>query len=389
MRREAQEEVHAEIARLEKSWQCGRLSAFAHQCSKVLMQFLPKTWQIAYRHNITEANLLKHKQSSQTDAKEENTDEKTATKQAKLKKRSARHDRRDAIGEKRIQQAKFEWLKECRSIMHKGKNADKDGFKVSLKSRVDNKEQVSFANTANNKERKEWLVEFVKHGPLDDGARACDTLDACTVAFFIQAVRLSRADSGGELAFSPIWQALDEATRTRLTGDSSSPSWATGAATKPPAKASKGKTVNAEMMSRADPVPPATQTEIQELSFWLADQFVSQAFEVYYYYRKKEMASCWSKKESKKDSRREWFFQQQEKLRTMDANLNVIFKSENFQSCNVHNLFQVSCGATNNTCLPPTINPTPISPFTAHTHTPHIDPPFTSLALYLIRQRGW
>eukprot|EP00321_Phaeocystis_globosa_P014203 CAMPEP_0118841836 /NCGR_PEP_ID=MMETSP1162-20130426/77405_1 /TAXON_ID=33656 /ORGANISM="Phaeocystis Sp, Strain CCMP2710" /LENGTH=55 /DNA_ID=CAMNT_0006773883 /DNA_START=1 /DNA_END=165 /DNA_ORIENTATION=+ len=44
-------------------------------------------------------------------------------------------------------------------------------------------------------------------------------------------------------------------------------------------------------MTRADLVPPATPTDIQELSFWLADQFVSHAFEVCFHYRKEELTS--------------------------------------------------------------------------------------------------
>ena len=340
MERKAKEEVDAEMARLEKSWQCNRLSAFAHQCWTGLMRLLPRTWQITDRLRITEAQLRRHEQNNQTDEKEKNANEKTATKQAKLKnifgekRQPAKNDRREPIGEDRIQRAKFEWLKECQRIMRKGSVAPPEHNKKS------------FADTDNNKARKEWLDDFVKYRLFESyGAKACDTLDVCTLAFFIQAVRRSRADSGGELAFSPIWQAIDEAKRNRLTGDSSAPSWATGAPTKPP-KASKGKAVNAEIMTRAELVPSATPKDIQELSFWLADQFVSHAFEVCYYYRKKQLTSkLFSSALTKKQIKLEWSFLQEEKQRTMEANLNFIFKSEKFQSCNVHNLYQVSCQA--------------------------------------------
>ena len=369
MERKAKEEVDAEMARLEKSWQCSRLlSAFAHQCWTGLMRLLPKTWQIRHRHKIAKVQLLRNEQNNQTEEKEKKTDEKTktATKQAKSKQ-PAGNDRREKIGEDRIQQAKFEWLKECQRIMHQGSFAAEEGMKIHLKSRADrntaakDNTQTSFADTTDNKEKKEWLDEFVKHHlikPDGPGAKACDTLDVCTVAFFIQAVRRSRADSGGELAFSPIWQAIREATRTRLAGDDSAPFWAAGAPTKP-SKAAKGKTENEETMTRAEPVPPATQTDIQELSFWLAEQLVSHAFEVCFYYRRKELVSslfpgCSSKmieQIKKEEVIREWSFQQDKKLRAMAANLNFILKSEKFQSCNVHQVFQVSCPATNNSCL--------------------------------------
>ena len=103
----------------------------------------------------------------------------------------------------------------------------------------------------------------------------------CTWA---QAVRRSRTDSDGELAFSPIWQAIDEATRMSLTSDQGAPSWAVGTLAKSPAKAasSKGATASADVLPQNDPESPATPADIGDLSYWLANQFVSHAFEKFY-----------------------------------------------------------------------------------------------------------
>ena len=190
-------------------------------------------------------------------------------------------------------------------------------------------------------------------------------------ATWAQALRRSRADSGGELAFSPIWQAIDEATRTRLTGDNSAPSWASS-------------THATEVLTRVDPAPPATSADIEDLSFWLANQFVSSAFEVFYYHfralcrarrpsvtieslflsftsnaintltltalLKEENTLVESKihltnaeeKARKTRMKKTWSLHQEPKLRTMVAHLNFIFKSEKFEACNVNNLYQVS-----------------------------------------------
>ena len=202
-----------------------------------------------------------------------------------------------------------------------------------------------------------------------------------------QALRRSRADSGGELAFSPIWQAIGEATRTRLTGDQNAPSWAVGTPAKSPA--------TAETLTRVDLAPPATSADIEDLSFWLANQFVSHAFEVFYDHFR---ALCRTRSDvnieslvlsftskainattlkalfkdennnltetvetidaSKTDTHRDqllqaeksrmqkaWSMQQEAKLQTMVTHLNLLFKSDKFEACNVNHLYQVTASS--------------------------------------------
>ena len=171
-----------------------------------------------------------------------------------------------------------------------------------------------------------------------------------------------------------------------MTGDNSAPSWASSTHAKSPAKAapSKGATVDAEVLTRVDPAPPATWADIEDLSFWLANQFVSSAFEVFYYHfralcrarhpsvtieslflsftsnaintltltalLKEENTLVESKihltnaeeKARKTRMKKTWCLHQEPKLRTMVAHLNFIFKSEKFEACNVNNLYQVS-----------------------------------------------
>ena len=223
-----------------------------------------------------------------------------------------------------------------------------------------------------------------------------------------QALRQSRADSGGELAFSPIWQAIGEATRTRLTGDQNAPSWAVGTLVTFPTKAPrtrpwccrwrdvspKGATADAGVV-RVDPVPPATAADIEDLSFWLANQFVSNAFEVFYYHFRALCLSSssiviissfnsdtWTAIENliissssfnattlrvlfkdennakmvkiddeqelhdklraeKSRMQKAWPLQQEAKLCSMVAHLNFLFKSDKFEACNVNHLYQV------------------------------------------------
>ena len=188
------------------------------------------------------------------------------------------------------------------------------------------------------------------------------------------------------------------------------PSWAAGTLAKSPAKiaSSKGATEDAEALTRVDPAPPATSVDIEDLSFWLADQFVSHAFEVFYYHfralcrtradvtieslvlsftsnainattlkalfkdennsmaqpvdasktdtllRASQQLSAAEKSRirdqllhaEKPRMQKAWSLQQEAKLRTMVAHLNFLFKSEKFEACNVNNLYQVSTSFT-------------------------------------------
>ena len=165
MTRKAKENIAAEMAQLEKGWQCHRVSAFANQCWKGLMRLLPRTFQLKHLLKITrkQINIEKDKKESQLDDKEKTVKEKKATTEVKNKKR---------IGEERIQEAKIVWLKDCKRIMHAVDDAAA-------------KAKSSTTDTANKREQQKQILEdLVKSLIKDCGAKACDTLDVCTVSFF-------------------------------------------------------------------------------------------------------------------------------------------------------------------------------------------------------------
>ena len=190
-----------------------------------------------------------------------------------------------------------------------------------------------------------------------------------------------------------------------MAGDQRAPSWAVGTLAKPPAKdprtrlwccwwrdvSSKGATADSGVM-QVDPVPPATPADIEDLSFWLADQFLSHAFEVFFCnlcflcrsdpnidlnnparFKKentdmvKEMVTDSFKNTlqlpdrlhaEKSRMRNIWFRHQDAKQSTMVAHLNFLFKSDKFEACNVNHLYQVSASFTQKLAsLPPSIQP--------------------------------
>ena len=153
-----------------------------------------------------------------------------------------------------------------------------------------------------------------------------------------------------------------------MTGDQSAPSWEEGTLAKSPAKvaSSKGAIADRAVLTRVDPAPPATPADIEDLSFWLADQFVSNAFEVFYFNRgsspnaisiaatldallkDENNDSIQSKNDEdetpaqrKSRMRKDWFIHQSQKLSTMEAQLNILFKSEKVEACNINNVYQV------------------------------------------------
>ena len=158
-------------------------------------------------------------------------------------------------------------------------------------------------------------------------------------------------------------------------------------------------------------MPPATPADIEDLSFWLADQLFSHAFEVFFYNlcvlcrsdpniganlasssnatneitltacfkvenkeMVKEMVKCivnestiqnetglpsWPVSAAEKSRMRDvWFRHQDAKQSTMVAHLNFLFKSDKFEACNVNHLYQVSASFTQKLAsLPPSIQP--------------------------------
>ena len=160
-----------------------------------------------------------------------------------------------------------------------------------------------------------------------------------------------------------------------MTGDQSASSWEEGTLAKSPAKvaSSKGAIADRAVLTRVDPAPPATPADIEDLSFWLADQFVSNAFEVFYSQFLelclpgvrierpskisettlealfKDKHNKWIPRVLLKDKlasektrmRKAWFIHQRQKLSTMVAQLNILFKSEKVEACNVNNVYQV------------------------------------------------
>jgi len=164
LKRKAKDTIDAEMAQLEKKWQCSCLSAFANQCCKGLVWLLPLNAQLRFQRERTRKQITKDadKKGKKLDDKDKSQlDDEEKTVQAT--KVTARRN----IGEKRIQEAKIEWLKDCvKTIMH-----------------IDHA-QAQNDPTANPTDTLEDLEERLRAACAAD-AKACDTLDVCTVAFFM------------------------------------------------------------------------------------------------------------------------------------------------------------------------------------------------------------
>ena len=162
LKRKARDTIDAEMAQLEKRCQCSCLSAFAIQCCEGLVWLLPLSAQLWFRRERTKRQITKD--ADKKNKKFDDKDKRQLDEEEKIdkeKKMQAKVTARSNIGETRIQEAKKEWLKDCKTIMHA---ADGDTDKAKQQKKLDDLEKSL---------RKAC------------GAKACDTLDVCTVAFFM------------------------------------------------------------------------------------------------------------------------------------------------------------------------------------------------------------
>ena len=138
LKRKAKDTIDAEMAQLEKRCQCSCLSAFAIQCCEGLVWLLPLSAQLWFRRERTKRQITKDADKKKN--KFDDKDKRQLDEEEKIdkeKKMQAKVTARSNIGETRIQEARIEF----------------DDFEKSLHEAC--------------------------------GAKACDTLDVCTVAFFM------------------------------------------------------------------------------------------------------------------------------------------------------------------------------------------------------------
>jgi len=186
LKRKAKDTIDAEMAQLEKRWQCSCLRAFANQCCKgLLMRLLPLNAQLRFRRESTRKQITKDadkkkKKLDDRDKRQLDDEEKTAKektdkeKKVQAKRILLQEDealKAKLIGEKRIWEAKIEWLTDCKTIMHAHRDADKA--------------KDPTADPTGKREQQEKLNDIENGLRAAGGARACDTLDVCTVAFFM------------------------------------------------------------------------------------------------------------------------------------------------------------------------------------------------------------
>jgi len=161
LKRKAKDTIDAEMAQLEKRWQCSCLSTFANQCCKgLLMRLLPLNAQLRFRRESTSKQIMKD-----TDKERKKLDDKDKSQLDDEEKTVQEVTARRNVGEKRIHEAKIEWLKDCGTIMHK------DPTRYARTTRY-----------ANPTDTLEDLEERLRAAGAAD-AKACD--DVCTVAFFM------------------------------------------------------------------------------------------------------------------------------------------------------------------------------------------------------------
>ena len=181
-KRNAKDQAQAEIALLEKGcWQCRRFSAFASQCWNGLLRLLPVSVQLDCLLRSNKKQIERNKRDKEKGEKRLNKDdevkglkEKKATPkdEATSKDKATPKDKsKKNIGEERILEAKIVWLKDCQAIMHQGQRLNDTSC------------------------RQDMLKGLVDSLIQDGGAEACDTLDVCTVSFFMKVRSMSSIPS--------------------------------------------------------------------------------------------------------------------------------------------------------------------------------------------------
>ena len=160
---------------------------------------------------------------------------------------------------------------------------------------------------------------------------------------------LDDSSSNRELIFSPLYEAIEEATKLGSRGGRSKDAHAK----------EKAKEVffsqqlkNAEdkeavmtsvaiknLAAAARPLP--TEQQYLELSWWLARSFVEQAFEVIYYHHHYMLLSKPS--DTKDKLKKQWIERNfDSKVSSMATHLNILFglDEQYFHACNVNNVQQ-------------------------------------------------
>eukprot|EP00964_Phaeocystis_antarctica_P091034 scaffold58322_cov67-Phaeocystis_antarctica.AAC.7 len=163
------------------------------------------------------------------------------------------------------------------------------------------------------------------------------------------------SSSGRELTFSPLYEAIEEATKPGSRGGRS-----------------QDVAIN-DLAAVSRPLP--TEQQYLELSWWLARSFVEQAFEVVYYHHRSllhnlELDQQEPKRDLKKALKTAWVEDNfDSKVSPMATHLNILFglDEQYFHACNVNKVQQVyrvdltpfthHAHLTNLTNLTPVANP--------------------------------
>ena len=151
---------------------------------------------------------------------------------------------------------------------------------------------------------------------------------------------LDDSSSDRELIFSPLYEAIDEATKLRSRGGSGNAHTKERAQEKVFSallqKAGPQKDTEAleDLTDMGKPLP--TEEQYLELSWWLAHKFVEQAFDVLYCHQLKLGLELTQQKQA-------WIETKMvSKVSPMATHLNILFglDEQYFHACNVNNVQQ-------------------------------------------------
>ena len=181
---------------------------------------------------------------------------------------------------------------------------------------------------------------------------------------------LDDSSSNRELIFSPLYEALEEATKLGSRGGRSQDAHAKDKAQDmffseqlkkaESEKSTKRFVANAIKNLAAVSRPLPTEQQYLELSWWLAKALVEQAFEVIYYnhrhlLRSFELELQLDQQMTKIELKTAWVEHNYDsKVSPMATHLNILFGLDRkyFHACNVNNVQQV-CAESNYAFSPP------------------------------------
>ena len=193
---------------------------------------------------------------------------------------------------------------------------------------------------------------------------------------------LDDSSSNRELTFSPLYEALEEATKLGSRGGRSQGAQAKDKAqeiffTEQLKKAEGHYHSTARLVAiknlAAVSRPLPTESQYLELSWWLAKALVEQAFEVIYFHHRHrlrtfELELNLDQQKPKSELKKAWVEHSYEsKVSPMATHLNILFGLDKkyFHACNVNNVQQVYPQSS----LRPSTTPTNLT-----NHTKPIDP---------------